>query len=113
MSQFILFFLGRSTPAPNLTPEQMQLAIERYSRWADSLRKQGKLVSGEKLAEGGRLVQSQNGGIVDGPFAETKETIGGFFIINAMDYAEAVKIARDCPVLGGGGSVEIREIQQT
>ncbi len=113
MSQFILFFHGRSNAAPNLTPEQMQQAIERYSRWADSLRKQGKLVSGEKLADGGRMVQSMNSKIVDGPFTETKETIGGYFIIHAADYDEAVKIAKDCPVFGGGGSVEVREIQTT
>lgn len=113
MPQYILLFHGRSNAAPNLTPEQMQQAIERYSRWAGALRQQGKLVSGEKLAEGGRLVQAQNGKIVDGPFAETKETIGGYFVITAADYDEAVKIAKDCPVFGGGGSVEVREIQST
>lgn len=115
MPQYILFFHGRSDPSPQLSPEQIQQIMQKYGRWADSLRKQGKLVGGEKLRDDdGRLVRMQNGKVVvDGPFAETKETIGGYFTVNAANYDEAVEMAKDCPVLVGGGSVQVREIEPT
>ncbi len=49
--------------------------------------------------------------MVDGPFAETKETIGGYYLVEAPSYAEAVEIACTCPILGAGGSVEVRELE--
>jgi hypothetical protein len=49
---------------------------------------------------------------VDGPFAEAKEVIGGYFVIQAADYAEAVRLSTECPHLRYGGRIELREIHQ-
>jgi len=58
------------------------------------------------------LLSTRNGQIVvDGPFAETKETIGGYFIINAENLAEAIEITKESPTLSEGGMVELREIE--
>jgi hypothetical protein len=113
MSQFILFIRGGSELSVNLSPEQIQESIKRYSAWAQKLRAEGKLLSAEKLKDnGGMLLNRKNGQVmVDGPFAETKETIGGYFILNAANMNEAIEISRECPALSEGGMVELREIE--
>jgi hypothetical protein len=112
MSQFMLFI--RNGEEPNeLSPEQIQQAIQRFSAWARKLREQGKLVAAEKLKDNeGLLLRTRNGQImVDGPFAETKETIGGYFIVEAGNLDEAVALTKECPALSNGGIVELREIE--
>ena len=113
MSQFMLFIRGGSETSEQPSPQQIQEAIERYRAWAQKLRAQGKLVSAEKLKDNeGMLLSTRNGQIVvDGPFAETKETIGGYFIINAENVAEAIEITKESPTLSEGGMVELREIE--
>jgi hypothetical protein len=51
--------------------------------------------------------------VIDGPFTEATEVIGGYFVISAADYAEAIEISRDCPHLRYGGRIELREIEST
>ena len=112
MSQFMLFI--RNGEEPNeLSPEQIQQAIQRFSAWARKLREQGKLVAAEKLKDNeGLLLRTRNGQIVvDGPFAETKETIGGYFIVEAGNLDEAVALTKECLALSNGGIVELREIE--
>ena len=112
MSQFMLFI--RNGEEPNeLSPEQIQQAIQRFSAWARKLREHGKLVAAEKLKDNeGLLLRTRNGQIVvDGPFAETKETIGGYFIVEAGTLDEAVELTKECPALSNGGIVELREIE--
>jgi len=113
MAQFMLLLRGGATEFVDLSPEQIQQAIKKYEEWARRLIAQGKLRGGEKLRDdGGRLVQMRDGAvIVDGPFTETKETIGGYYLIEAADYREATEIAASCPVLAVGGSVEVRTVE--
>src|SRR5262249_46117883 len=113
MAQFMLLLRGGATEFVDYSPEQIQQAIKNYEQWARMLIAQGKLRGGEKLRDdGGRLVQLRDGAAaVDGPFAETKETIGGYYLIEAADYCEATALAAGCPVLAVGGSVEVREIE--
>ena len=113
MSQFMLFVRGGSDLSVNLSPEQIQESIKKYSAWAQKLRGEGKLVSAEKLKDKtGMQLSKKNGQIViDGPFAETKETIGGYFIIEAADMDEALEISKDCPAVTEGGLVELREVE--
>ncbi|NIR51341.1 hypothetical protein GWO43_22400 [candidate division KSB1 bacterium] len=74
------------------------------------MRKDGRHVASEELKSGGRLLTNQNGRIVDGPYTETKEAIGGFFLIEANNLEEALEISQECPHFNYGGSVEIREV---
>jgi hypothetical protein len=89
---------------------------KRYMAWADSLRQKGKLAGGEKLAAGGvRHIKVKDGKPVasDGPYAEAKDVIGGYFVIEAADSTEAEAIAQDCPhlALSATNWVEIRPIE--
>jgi hypothetical protein len=112
MSQFMLFIRNGDEPS-QLSPEEIQQAIQRFSTWARKLREQGKLIAGEKLKDNeGLLLSTRNGQIVvDGPFAETKETIGGYFIVDAGNLEQAIEITKECPALSNGGKVELREIE--
>ena len=114
MAQFILFLRGGNNDvADNLDEEAMMQAIQAYRQWAADLRAAGKLVDAFKLADGARIMQKRDGHIiVDGPFAETKETIGGYYQIYAETYDAAIEIAQACPIFEEGGTVEIRQIME-
>jgi hypothetical protein len=103
-------FLFRGGEADRRSPEEMQRIVERYIAWVRELRAQGKFKAGDELRAEGRIVTRQGGQITDGPFIETKEAVGGYFLIEAADYAEAVAIARRSPNLDNGGAVEVRQI---
>ena len=109
MPKFMLLIRG-GDPDSEFSPEEMQAIIQKYIKWAQRLRESGKLAESEKLSDGGRLLSVKNGKVVDGPFTETKEAVGGYFTVEAADYEEACKIARDCPVLERDGKVEVRKL---
>jgi len=93
-----------------LSPAEMQETIQKYMAWAGKLRAEGRIVDAEPLDKTGRVLSGEGGVITDGPFLETKEMIGGDFIFTAADLDEAAAIARECPALGYGGSVDVRPI---
>ncbi len=113
MPQFILFMRGGTVEFRKMSPEKIQEVIQKYENWARLLMQQGKLHGGEKLRDdGSRVVRMQNDQlVVDGPFPETKETIGGYYVIEAADYAQAIQVAKGSPIYAYGGSVEVREIE--
>lgn len=99
----------------DLPREKMLEMTKRYMAWADGLRQKGKLAGGEKLAAGGvRHIKIKDGKPMasDGPYAEAKDVIGGYFVIEAKDTSEAEAIAKDCPHLSISAAnwVEIRPI---
>ena len=97
-----------------VTPELIQSVIQKYNNWTKKLQDSGRLVSLNKLRdEYGRTINGFGSSqtVTDGPFAETKEVIGGYWIITAANYDEAVEWARGCPTLEYGGRVEVREIE--
>lgn len=107
MPQFMLMLRDTGFPA-NISPEEIQAIIERYGAWMQKVR-----ATGEKLHDGeGRVVVRKDGGVAvtDGPYVESKEVIGGYFVVDAPDYAAAEKLVEDCPHLDFG-SIEIRRIE--
>jgi hypothetical protein len=114
MERYVLLLHGTQEPFKNLSPEELQAIIGKYKAWRQRLQDSGRLVGSNKLEDGtGRVMRANGSGkvqITDGPFTESKEMVGGYFIIEAADYNEAVEQCRDCPHLGNG-TVEIRRIQ--
>jgi hypothetical protein len=97
MAQFMMLLHESTTGMDGLSPEEIQKIVERYQAWSAKIAEGGKLVGGQKLAdEPGRHMQLANGKVAvrDGPYAESKEIIGGFFIIEAADYSRGP--ASDC-----------------
>jgi hypothetical protein len=96
----------------DLSPEQLQDQIARYMSWIEKLRSAGHFVAGEPLEETGKVLSGQGGSLItDGPFTESKEAVGGYFILRARDFDEAVELARACPIFANNGTVEVRPIQ--
>ncbi|WP_031527486.1 YciI family protein [Dyadobacter crusticola] len=90
------------------SPEQMQAAIKPFQDWIGSIAAQNKLVAPPKRWDLDGRVVTKNSTVTNGPYAEIKESIGGLFLIRAEDYEEAVEIAKGCPILEWGASVEVR-----
>jgi hypothetical protein len=112
MPQFMLILYESPGDFAKMSPEDIQKVIEKYSAWGAKVAGAGQMVAGHKLTEEGGKRMVRSGGklaITDGPYVETKEVIGGVYLIRAKDYDEAVKIASDCPQLQYG-RVEVRQI---
>ena len=90
------------------SPEQMQAVIKPFQDWIGSIAAQNKLVIAPKRWDAGGRVIKHNQPVTNGPYAEIKESIGGMIWIRAEDYDEAVAIAKGCPVLQWGATVEVR-----
>ncbi len=94
-----------------MPPEQREQLLQRWNNWADGLVAQGKMRHGHPLEPQGLTISGARGQhIVDGPFAETKEAIGGYFYLEGVDLAEATAIARQCPQLQHGMVIELRPV---
>ena len=110
-SKFMLLLRG-GVSNRDLSPEQLQVQIEKYMSCIDSLRKKGHFLAGEPLKEDGKILSGPNAQtITDGPFTESKEAVGGYFIISARNLDAALEISKDCPIFGNGGTIEVRPIQ--
>ena len=108
MATFMLLLRGGDFT--KYSPEEMQKVVEDYFKWGEKLRKQGKNKGGDELKGGGRLISMKDGRAIDGPFTETKEVVGGYFIIEEASLAAAAETSKECPHLKYGGAIELREI---
>lgn len=93
-----------------MTKEEMQEDFQAWGNWSKMLKEKNLFKSGDPLEQGGKVVDGRDRIVTDGPFSEAKELIGGFIIVSANDYNEAVDIAKDCPILNINGRVEVREV---
>ena len=110
MSEFTFLFRGRDTTG---SPEQMQKTMEKWTAWFKGLSAKGYLKDyGHPLEATGKVVLGNQKAVNDGPFAEAKDVVGGFSIIEANNLDHAAEIAKGCPILEAGGSVEVRPIQK-
>jgi|ERR1700722_10648860 len=110
MSDFTFLFRGRDA---TMSAEQMQKTTEKWMAWFKDLGAKGYIKDiGHPLEHTGRVVTGKTKTVNDGPFAEAKDVVGGFTIIQARDLDQAAELARDCPIFEVGGSVEVRPIQK-
>lgn len=111
MKDFLFVFRMDPSKIPAGTPEEMQAQTKRWMDWIGGIAAQNKLSDrGNRLDMSGRVVKQ--GAVTNGPYAEIKESIGGYILIKAASYDEAVELAKGCPALPLGGNVEVREISQ-
>ena len=101
--------LSRGKWAPEKSPEQIQNAIDSFYTWHEKLCVEGKMKAGHRLSTEGKLVSFT--GVIDGPFTETKEVIGGYWFVIANSLEEAAAIAAESPCLRCGLSYEIRPLE--
>src|SRR5215510_15105556 len=104
MAKFMLLLYDNPMDWSKVSPEEMQKAIEKYMAWTKKpFNKDSKRLGNDA----GKVMQKSR--VTDGPYSETKEVLGGFYLIEAKDYEEAVALTQDHPHLEYGGTIVIRE----
>jgi len=107
---YMLIFRGTDW-YKDLSMDEMQQVTDRWMAWFNRLKEQGTAIAGNPLEPQGRIVSGKNGRVVsDGPFAESKEMIGGYFLLKVNTLDDAVAIAQECPGLPYGIRVEVRPV---
>jgi hypothetical protein len=106
--EYMLLFRGTDWDR-GLSTEEIQNVMSRWIAWFDRLTEQGKARAGQPLTDQGKVISGKKGQtILDGPFAESKETVAGYILLQVDNLDEAVEIAKECPGLDYGLSVEVR-----
>ena len=113
MSQFLLLLHSEPAPWLKMPPEERQKWFVKYMAWGQKAREGGYLLGSNKLVDdGGKILRNGKKVATDGPYSETKEVLGGYYLIEAANYDEAVKRTLDHPHLEHGGTIEVRQVEQ-
>jgi hypothetical protein len=112
---FLLLFRNTGPEThQHLSPSQRQQLVTRWNAWYDTLAAEGKAIEGQPLEKQTRIVSGTGGSrVVDGPFAEAKEAIGGYVKLMVRDFEEATEIAQRHPGLEYGLIIEVRSATGT
>lgn len=108
-SQYLLLFRDTNWHR-ELSLNEIQEIMSRTNAWFESLAQQGVIKAGQPLDGVGAMVSYESGAVVDGPFTETKESVGGYILIEAASLEEAVAVARQNPMVPCGLKVEVRPV---
>ena len=108
MANFLFVYRGNPESDAKLSPDEMQKVMQKWKDWIGEGFAKGWLVdAGDALTLEGKVVHG-NKVVTDGPFVESKEIVGGYSIVKADTITAAAEIAKGCPALIGGGTVEVR-----
>jgi hypothetical protein len=114
MPKFLMLARSDARAWEGVSAEEGQRIVKQYVDWSDRMRAAGRLAGSNKLQDGDGRVLAGNGSqieVKDGPYSETKEVVGGYWLLEAADFDEAVKLAKDSPHLRFG-TLEIRAIEE-
>ncbi len=110
MSEFAYLFRGGAAPG---SPELAQQQMQKWIAWMKDLGQQGLIKNpGNPLERQGKVVKGSQKTVTDGPYAETKDIVGGYMAIEARDIDHAIEIAKGCPIFEAGGMVEVRPVMK-
>ena len=112
MNDYLLLFRGGDAREAAESPERYQEHMGKWMKWMEDLGKKGAFVAGEPLGPEGKTISGSKKLVTDGPFTEGKEIVGGYLIIKAGGYDDAVQLSKECPIFEYDGVVEVREIQK-
>lgn len=114
--RYLLLIYDNEQAMAGKTPEEMEPIMSEWFSYTDALQKSGNMLGGDALqpTQTATTVRIAQGKTItsDGPFAETKEQLGGYYIINVENLDDAVEWASKMPNLPSGGTVEVRPIMQ-
>lgn len=113
MSEFVyLFRVDAAEQSERMgTPERAQQSMQAWMAWMRQLEASGHLKQrGQPLDRTGTVVRGKTRIVTDGPFAEAKDLVAGFIVVEADDIGQAAQLANGCPILEGGGAVEVRPV---
>lgn len=106
----MLLLFDREDSFNEMSPEDMEKEIGEHMKWIEKLG--DHYDSGEALLQNAKSIRGKDKIVTDGPYIESKELLGGFYIISANSLEEAAELAKGCPTLELGGSIEVREVMK-
>ena len=110
MSDFLFIYRGGDS---SRTPEEMQQTMQAWTGWLKGLAEKGHIKDmGNPLEPGGKVVKGKGKSVTDGPFAEAKDLVGGYTLVQTKDLGHAAELAKGCPIFEVGGSVEVRPVMK-
>ena len=112
MKRFLLLLHEDIQKMNDLSPKEMQEIVIAHMNWANKLAEAGHLISGDGLHEKGVLITGKDSVVKDGPYLESKEIVGGYYLLQADDLQTVVELAKECPTHFFGGTTEIRPIME-
>ena len=109
MNEFVFLYRGGERPT---SPGDSQKVMQKWMAWFKDLADKGHIVDrGQPLERDGRVVAAGRV-VTDGPYAEVKDLVGGYTLIQAKDVSHAAELAKGCPILERGGKVEVRPVMK-
>jgi hypothetical protein len=108
-SDYLLLFRGTDWHH-GLSPEEIQKTMTLWMAWFNRLIAEGRCTGGQSLGPESRVVAGKMRNVIDGPYAEAKESVAGYFLLHVEGMDEALEIARECPTLSYGTTVEVRPL---
>jgi hypothetical protein len=108
-SDYLLLFRGADWHR-GLSPDEIQKTMTVWMAWFNRLIEEGRCKGGQSLAPESKVVSGKMKNVVDGPYAEAKESVAGYFLLTVSSIEEAAEIAKECPTLGYGTTVEVRPL---
>jgi hypothetical protein len=109
MAKYSILIYGDEAYYASLTPEGVAAVMDAHGAFAKAVGELGgQLLGGEELDSTSTATSVRGGAVTDGPFVETKETLGGFYLVEARDLDHAIEIAKLCPAPTGG--IEVRPV---
>lgn len=110
MNDYVFLYRGGEE---GRSPEQMQQMMQKWVAWLKSLADKGHMKDqGQPLERTGKLVKGKNKAVTDGPFAEAKDIVGGYTLIQARDLDQAAELSKGCPIFEVDGAVEVRPVMK-
>ncbi len=116
MSEFVyLFRSGEQEHRQAMgSPQQMQKTMQKWIAWMKELSEKGHVKDpGQPLERTGKVVKGKQKTVTDGPYAEAKDIVGGYMLVEAKDLAQAAELSSGCPIFEAGGLVEVRPVLKT
>jgi len=111
MSEFV--YLYRGGDGLSDSPEQGEQQMQKWVAWMQQLGEKGHMKDrGQPLERTGKVVRGKDKTITDGPYAETKDLVGGYTLIEAKDLSQAAELSKGCPIFEYGGIVEVRPVMK-
>jgi hypothetical protein len=110
-SEYLLLFRNNSW-YKDLSPDEIQQVMTDWMSWFDGLVADGRCLGGQSLEQDGHVIRGAGRQVTDGPYAESKESVAGYFILLVDTEAEALELAKLCPGLSYGASVEVRKLME-
>jgi len=110
MSEYVFLYRGGEA---GRSPERMQQMMQKWMAWLKELGEKGHIKDqGQPLERAGKLVKGKQKTVIDGPFAEAKDVVGGYTLIEARDLEHAVELSKGCPIFEVEGAVEVRPVMK-